>query len=137
MLIHLGGTTIPSPKLPMLMVTMDAKQGIELVRMINPDLTIPIHYEWVLLFDLLGWKEEMANWMYSDYDVFLDPLDNFKKQMEEAGLSQKVVYLDRKDQYKFAVQQGLWLQCGFREQEPMPELRSMSLDDSFANPAGE
>jgi hypothetical protein len=43
----------------------------------------------------------------SDYDVFLDPLDNFKKQMEEAGLSQKVVYLDRKDQYKFAVQQGL------------------------------
>jgi hypothetical protein len=28
-----------------LMVTMDAKQGIELVRMINPDLTIPIHYE--------------------------------------------------------------------------------------------
>jgi len=24
---------------------MDAKQGIELVRMINPDLTIPIHYE--------------------------------------------------------------------------------------------
>jgi hypothetical protein len=45
MLIHLGGTTIPSPKLPMLMVTMDAKQGIELVRMINPDLTIPIHYE--------------------------------------------------------------------------------------------
>lgn len=45
MLIHLGGTTIPSPKLPMLMVTMDAKQGIELVRLIDPDLTIPIHYE--------------------------------------------------------------------------------------------
>jgi L-ascorbate metabolism protein UlaG (beta-lactamase superfamily) len=45
MLIHLGGTTIPSPKLPLLMVTMDAKQGIELVRLIGPDLTIPIHYE--------------------------------------------------------------------------------------------
>jgi len=42
----------------------------------------------------------------SDYDVFLDPLENFKKEIEEAGLSQKVVYLDRKDQYKFAVQQG-------------------------------
>lgn len=45
MLIHLGGTTIPGPSLPLLMVTMDAKQGIELVRLINPEVTIPIHYE--------------------------------------------------------------------------------------------
>lgn len=45
MLVHLGGTTIPSPSIPLLMVTMDAKQGLELVRLINPDLTIPIHYE--------------------------------------------------------------------------------------------
>ena len=45
MLIHLGGTTIPSPSVPLLMVTMDAKQGIELVQLINPDVTIPIHYE--------------------------------------------------------------------------------------------
>lgn len=45
MLIHLGGTTIPGPSMPLLMVTMDAKQGIELVRLISPDLTIPIHYE--------------------------------------------------------------------------------------------
>lgn len=33
----------------------------------------------------------------------LSPLSDFKKAMEEAGLSQKVVYLDRKDQYKFNV----------------------------------
>lgn len=47
MLIHLGGTTVPDPKLPALtlMVTMDAAQGLELVRLIQPDLTIPIHYE--------------------------------------------------------------------------------------------
>lgn len=45
MLVHLGGTTIPSPSMPLLMVTMDAKQGLELVQLINPDLTIPIHYE--------------------------------------------------------------------------------------------
>jgi L-ascorbate metabolism protein UlaG (beta-lactamase superfamily) len=83
MLIHLGGTTIPSPKMPLLMVTMDAKQGLQLVRLINPDMTIPIHYD--------------------DYDVFLSPLDDFKKAMAEAGLSDKVVYLDRKDAYKFAV----------------------------------
>jgi hypothetical protein len=48
MLIHLGGTTIPSPAVPLLMVTMDAKQGLELVRLINPDLTIPIHYEYAV-----------------------------------------------------------------------------------------
>jgi L-ascorbate metabolism protein UlaG (beta-lactamase superfamily) len=52
MLIHLGGTTIPSPSVPLLMVTMDAKQGLELVRLINPDLTIPIHYEYVAVVQI-------------------------------------------------------------------------------------
>ncbi|EAW06976.1 MBL fold metallo-hydrolase [Aspergillus clavatus NRRL 1] len=47
MLIHLGGTTVPHPNMwPLtMMVTMDAKQGVELVRLIRPDLTIPIHYD--------------------------------------------------------------------------------------------
>ncbi len=45
MLIHLGGTTIPSPSMPLLMVTMDAKQGIQLMRLVQPDITIPIHYK--------------------------------------------------------------------------------------------
>lgn len=49
MLIHLGGTTIPSPSIPLLMVTMDAEQGIKLVQLIQPDITIPIHYEQVHL----------------------------------------------------------------------------------------
>ncbi|KAJ6564046.1 beta-lactamase-like protein [Mycena capillaripes] len=83
MLVHLGGTTIPSPKLPLLMVTMDAKQGLELVTLVNADVTIPIHYD--------------------DYDVFLSPLEDFKKLVKEAGLSEKVVYLDRKDKYRFQV----------------------------------
>ncbi|KAL8809423.1 MAG: hypothetical protein Q9223_007929, partial [Gallowayella weberi] len=83
MLIHLGGTTIPSPSMPLLMVTMDAEQGLGLVKLIDPDLTIPIHYD--------------------DYDVFLSPLEDFKKKMEEAGLQDKVVYLDRKDKYQFKV----------------------------------
>lgn len=86
MLIHLGGTTIPGPKMPLLMVTMDAKQGVQLMQLINPDLTIPIHYD--------------------DYDVFLSPLDDFKKAVHAAGLDPKVVYLDRKDQYKFNVREG-------------------------------
>lgn len=86
MLVHLGGTTIPGPKMPLLMVTMDAKQGVQLMQLINPDLTIPIHYD--------------------DYDVFLSPLDDFKKAVHAAGLDSKVVYLDRKDQFKFNVRQG-------------------------------
>jgi L-ascorbate metabolism protein UlaG (beta-lactamase superfamily) len=86
MLIHLGGTTIPGPKMPLLMVTMDAKQGVQLMQLVNPDLTIPIHYD--------------------DYDVFLSPLDDFKKAVHAAGLDSKVVYLDRKDQFKFNVREA-------------------------------
>ena len=72
--------------MPLLMVTMDAKQGVQLMQLINPDVTIPIHYD--------------------DYDVFLSPLDDFRKAVLEAGLSDKVVYLDRKDQFKFNVKQS-------------------------------
>lgn len=86
MLIHLGGTTIPGAKMPLLMVTMDAKQGVQLMQLINPDLTIPIHYD--------------------DYDVMLSPLDDFKEAVHAAGLEGKVVYLDRKDQFKFNVKQS-------------------------------
>jgi L-ascorbate metabolism protein UlaG (beta-lactamase superfamily) len=87
MLIHLGGTTIPGPSMPLLMVTMDAKQGVELMQLLNPDVTIPVHYD--------------------DYDVFMSPLSDFKKAVIEAGLSDKVVYLDRKDQFEFNVRHGL------------------------------
>lgn len=45
LLIHLGGTTIPHPSMPMLMVTMDGEMGVQLVQLVQPDLTIPIHYE--------------------------------------------------------------------------------------------
>lgn len=41
--------------------------------------------------------------MSSDYDVFLSPLDDFKKKVKESGLEERVVYLDRKDQYRFSV----------------------------------
>ena len=62
---------------------MDAKQGLQLIQLIKPDLTIPIHYD--------------------DYDVFASPLDDFKAEIEKAGLADRVVYLDRKDQFKFRV----------------------------------
>ncbi|RPD58480.1 Metallo-hydrolase/oxidoreductase [Lentinus tigrinus ALCF2SS1-6] len=83
MLVHLGGTTIPAPNIPLLMVTMDAEQGIQLVHLIKPDITIPIHYD--------------------DYDVFMSPLKDFQDLIKNAGLDQKVVYLNRGDQYLFKV----------------------------------
>ena len=85
MLIHLGGTTIPSPSLPLLMVTMDAKQGVEVMKLVSPDVTIPIHFD--------------------DYDVFLSPLKDFKDEVEKAGWTDKVVYLDRGDTYEFEVRE--------------------------------
>lgn len=44
--------------------------------------------------------------MLSDYDVFLSPLEDFKKAVREAGLEDRVVYLDRKDAYRFQVGDG-------------------------------
>jgi L-ascorbate metabolism protein UlaG (beta-lactamase superfamily) len=88
MLAHLGGTTIPSPGMaPLaLMVTMDAEQGLQLMQLVQPEITIPIHYD--------------------DYEVFASPLADFVRVVEEAGLQGKVVYLDRRDQYRFRVREA-------------------------------
>ena len=37
MLIHLGGTTIPGPEMPLLM------QGVQLINLIHPDVTVRCH----------------------------------------------------------------------------------------------
>ncbi|GAB2934454.1 MBL fold metallo-hydrolase [Micromonospora polyrhachis] len=52
MLIHLGGTRILG-----ILVTMDDHQGVELVNLVRPRLTLPIHYD--------------------DYPVFRSPLQAF------------------------------------------------------------
>lgn len=83
MLAHLGGTTIPGPSLPLLMVTMDAKMGVQLIKLADPEVTIPIHFD--------------------DYDVFLSPLSDFKEEVKKAGLEKRVVFLDRGDRYAFEV----------------------------------
>ena len=77
-LFHLGGTRIMG-----ILVTMDAKQGVEAVRIINPREVIPIHY--------------------NDYEVFKSPLDDFKKAIEEAGLGDRVTYLSHGETYNFEV----------------------------------
>lgn len=83
MLVHLGGTTIPSPALlPLaLMVTMDGRQGMELMQTVRPEVTIPIHYD--------------------DYEVFASPLEDFRRLVEQAGWSDRVVYMDRSDLFRF------------------------------------
>jgi L-ascorbate metabolism protein UlaG (beta-lactamase superfamily) len=75
-LLHLGGTRVLG-----VLVTMNAEQGIEALRIIRPDLAIPIHY--------------------NDYDVFKDPLENFVRAVERAGLQDKVRYLYHGESYDF------------------------------------
>ncbi|MER6595563.1 MBL fold metallo-hydrolase [Micromonospora purpureochromogenes] len=61
MLIHLGGTRIAG-----ILLTMDAKQGADLVELIRPKLTVPIHYD--------------------DYPVFRSPLRHFLEEAKRRGL---------------------------------------------------
>jgi L-ascorbate metabolism protein UlaG (beta-lactamase superfamily) len=76
-LLHLGGTRVLG-----ILVTMNAEQGIAAMRIIRPDLTIPIHY--------------------NDYDVFKEPLDEFVRAVEAAGLEDRVFYVSHGDSYTFA-----------------------------------
>lgn len=83
-LFHLGGTMI----LGMVMVTMDARQGVEAIRIINPSEAIPIHFD--------------------DYTVFKSPLADFKAAVAAAGLGARVRYLDRGETYEFEVPESRW-----------------------------
>ena len=77
-LLHLGGTKVLG-----ILVTMDARQGVEAIRIIEPRAAIPIHY--------------------NDYTVFKSPLDDFKRAVAEAGLEDLVHYLSHGDTYEFEV----------------------------------
>ena len=60
-LLHLGGTRVLG-----IMVTMDAEQGVEAMRIVHPRTAIPIHY--------------------NDYEAFKSPLEDFERAVSEAGL---------------------------------------------------
>lgn len=77
-LIHLGGTRILG-----VMLTMDDKQGVEIIQLVRPEKVIPIHY--------------------NDYDVFKSPLEDFKRAIEEAGLTEKLIYLSHGETYNFEI----------------------------------
>ena len=75
-LLHLGGTRILG-----ITLTMDAQQGVEALRLLRPRHAIPIHYD--------------------DYTVFRSPLDDFRREVERAGLTTRVHYLDRGESFRF------------------------------------
>jgi hypothetical protein len=54
---------------------------IEAMQLIRPHTAIPIHY--------------------SDYTVFKSPLEDFKRAVAEAGLSDRVIYLSHGESYSF------------------------------------
>ena len=82
-LYHLGGTTIMG-----ILLTMDAEQGVEAVRIVNPKKVIPIHY--------------------NDYEVFKSPLEDFRAAAEAAGLAERMIYLSHGETYDFEVPRSRW-----------------------------
>lgn len=86
MIVHLGATTIPGPKMPLVMVTMDARQGVGLMKLVKPEVTVPVHME--------------------DYDVFAEGVEEFKREVEKEGLGGGVVMLERGEEYRFWVGGG-------------------------------
>jgi L-ascorbate metabolism protein UlaG (beta-lactamase superfamily) len=81
-LIHLGGT-----KAFGILLTMDAKQGVEAIRIVSPRNVIPIHY--------------------NDYTVFKSPLEDFMQAVREAGLENRIHYLNHGETFNFAVAANL------------------------------
>jgi L-ascorbate metabolism protein UlaG (beta-lactamase superfamily) len=72
--LHLGGTTLPGG----FVVTMDAREGADLIELVRPELAIPVHYD--------------------DYGVFKSPLADFQAEVERRGLRKTVRYLARGDE---------------------------------------
>ena len=75
-LLHLGGTTVMG-----LVVTMDSKEGLKMLKTIDPRKAIPVHY--------------------NDYDVFKSPLSDFQNEVRQAGLEDRVHYLSHGESYTF------------------------------------
>jgi L-ascorbate metabolism protein UlaG (beta-lactamase superfamily) len=75
-LYHLGGTKIMG-----VLLTMDARQGVEAIRSIAPQKVIPIHT--------------------NDYTAFKSPLEDFKQAVKAAQLENRVHYLKPGEGYTF------------------------------------
>jgi L-ascorbate metabolism protein UlaG (beta-lactamase superfamily) len=77
-ILHLGGTRALG-----ILVTMDGRQGVELLGLLQPKLAIPIHY--------------------NDYTVFKSPLSEFQREAKAAGWEDRIRYLKHGETYHFEV----------------------------------
>jgi L-ascorbate metabolism protein UlaG (beta-lactamase superfamily) len=68
--LHLGGTKVLG-----LLLTMDGKQGVDLLEMIRPRVAVPVHFD--------------------DYPVFRSPLSDFLDEVERRPPASQVVTLGR------------------------------------------
>ena len=76
-LLHLGGTRVLG-----LLLTMDAAQGVEALRLLRPHAAVPVHYD--------------------DYTVFRSPLSDFVTAVADADdLATQLHELDRGDTHRF------------------------------------
>jgi L-ascorbate metabolism protein UlaG (beta-lactamase superfamily) len=65
------------------LVTMDADQGVEMLRLVEPGVAIPIHFD--------------------DYTVFKSPLRDFQVKARRAGFEPRLRYLERGQRYTFEI----------------------------------
>eukprot|EP00741_Cyanophora_paradoxa_P016680 tig00020934_g16109.t1 len=79
-LLHLGGTKVFG-----LLVTMDAAQGVECFRIVNPERAIPIHY--------------------NDYSRPGPPIPIYRAA-EAAGIQDRMLYLEHGECFEFRVQEA-------------------------------
>jgi L-ascorbate metabolism protein UlaG (beta-lactamase superfamily) len=83
-LLHLGGTRLFG-----VLLTMDARQGVDAIRWIQPKKVIPIHFD--------------------DYPVFKSPLADFQREVEAGGFTDRVIYLERGMKHTFNVPRERWV----------------------------
>jgi hypothetical protein len=89
---------------------MDGKQGIQLVRLISPKLTIPVHFDDYDVFAVsVRIDPSVILTLCVDaqltlvYRLSQSPRSDFEKEVESAGLGEKVLYLDRGDAFEFGI----------------------------------
>ena len=101
-LLHLGGTMF----FGLLMVTMDPKQGVEVIRLVKPKTAIPIHYDDYTAFEFalgetaLPPAADPPEWWYR---TKITSFDEFIAMAKEAAPGSAVHILRRGETYTFEV----------------------------------